>query len=161
VWQINGTATALSVSRQSEIYRTLRAGRRISIDDILADGEIERCRAEREQRNGNGKCPKRIAARLALIPEAIRLADAEINIAANVGLWTLIYKRHLIRLSESLRQTDNRSASRNGSQNCETKAVGCNGQAEKSGHSSAIVEPQRVQCWRAKTDETGVALPVW
>jgi hypothetical protein len=130
------------MSRQSEIYKTQRPTRRISVYDELADGEIERCRAERKQRNGNGKCPKHVAARLALIPEAIRLADAETNISDNVGLWSRIYKRHLVRLSESLKQSDNGSASHKPSQNGETST----GPASRG---------------RSNIDATIAVLPMW
>jgi hypothetical protein len=39
---------------------------------------------------------------LKFVPEAIRLADAAVpDIANNISLWTRVYKRHLVRLSEA------------------------------------------------------------
>src|SRR5258708_3493217 len=102
----------------------------ISLDDWLCDGELDRIAREREKLNGNVKheSPRcHVEARLALIPEAIRLADAEVSIADNVGLWSRVYKRHLIRLSdEAIEDTsthhDNGANNGDGAQNCEMNA---------------------------------------
>ena len=138
------------MSRQSEIYKTRRSDCRISIDDQLADAEIERSRWARS--NGKHEATSRHdEGRLALIPEAIRLADAEVGIADNVGLWSWVYKRHLIRLSDEAIEDasthhgnglNNGSASHNGAQDFET-----NGGPVSSGRSSI--------------DATSAVVPMW
>jgi hypothetical protein len=84
---------------------------RINIDDELSEGEFAAIRREKllanGYGNGNGKHESPRPNRLALIPEAIRLADAEVDIGVDVGLWSRVYKRHLIRLSELSKQLSN------------------------------------------------------
>jgi|SRR5882724_967853 len=92
---------------QQELCKTLRAERRVNIDDQLANEEIERCRCERLKSNGsatppelergfchcaelivNGKRQPRpkhhscsyVAARSALVPQAEEIANRRVVI---------------------------------------------------------------------------------